>query len=95
MSKCYCGQVEIPLGVVMFNYGGEVHAVTACSRSVDRKSRAEESAMHELWFSVAVCDDHWHMIAGDREPVRFRDAEDVCVKCGDPASIYVRASWRR
>lgn len=43
MSKCYCGMVEIPLGAAMFNYGGEVHAVTACSRSADWKARAEKA----------------------------------------------------
>ena len=43
MSVCYCGQVEIPLGAAMFNYGGEVHAVTACSRSADWKARAEKA----------------------------------------------------
>ena len=42
MSKCYCGQVEIiPLGAAMCNYGGEVHAVTACS--ADWKDRAEKA----------------------------------------------------
>jgi len=43
MSKCYCGMVEIPLGAAMFNYGGEVHAVTACSRSAHWKARAEKA----------------------------------------------------
>ena len=43
MSKCDCGQVEIPLGAAMCNYGGEVHAVTACTRSADWKARAEKA----------------------------------------------------
>lgn len=61
--------------------------------------------MKELWFRVAVCDFHWHKIAGDRQPVRLKEqfdedgfvvVTDRCVKCGDALTspIYVRASWK-
>lgn len=61
--------------------------------------------MKELWFNAAVCDFHWHYIAGDRQPIRiveqfdengFAIVADRCVKCGDALTspIYVRASWR-
>lgn len=57
--------------------------------------------MKELWFNVPVCDRHWHMVAGDREPVRIKEGvygkdELKCVKCDEPcpSPIFVRASWK-
>lgn len=48
-----------------------------------------------LWFNVALCDHHWSYIYPEREPIRLREGvvEDTCVRCGEPASIYVRTCW--
>lgn len=49
------------------------------------------------WVNVPVCDEHWRQIRGDREPTRALSAfatPSLCVKCDEPADIWVRAELR-
>lgn len=42
------------------------------------------------WVNVAVCDAHWGVIAGDRVPVRSVAVDAECIRCNEPADIWVR-----
>lgn len=84
MSVCYCGQVEIPLGLPMCNLNGTLHGVTAC---VD-KDRWEERAL-EAEAAIARVRELHHLTV-DTVDCREGGVEDIdhCAECG---YIYVDA----
>ena len=54
----------------------------------------EEAEEINWWVNVAVCDAHWGVIAENRVPVRSVGIDATCIRCDEPADIWVRANLR-